>query len=149
MRVVVQKVVSSKVIVNDTVVGSIDKGLNLLIGFSKSDTEEDLLYLRDKIVNLRIFEDEKNKMNLSLLDVKGDILAISQFTLYGDCRKGRRPNFMEAEGGDRANALYEKFIELLRETNLKVETGEFGAYMKVDIQNDGPVTIILDSKKNF
>lgn len=149
MRVVVQRVSSSKVIVNDTVVGSINKGLNLLIGFSKEDTEEDLLYLKDKIVNLRIFEDENDKMNLSLLDIKGDILAISQFTLYGDCRKGRRPNFMEAEGGNRANELYERFVLLLRESNLKVETGEFGAHMKVDIQNDGPVTIILDSKKNF
>ena len=149
MRVVVQRVTSSKVIVNDNVIGSINKGFNLLIGFSKEDTEEDLLYLKDKIINLRIFEDENDKMNLSLLDVKGDILAISQFTLYGDCRKGRRPNFMEAEGGDKAKALYERFIELLKETNLKIETGEFGSHMKVDIQNDGPVTIILDSKKNF
>ena len=149
MRVVVQRVKSSKVIVDDNVVGSINKGLNLLIGISKEDSEEDLLYLRDKIVNLRIFEDENDKMNLSLLDVKGDILAISQFTLYGDCRKGRRPNFMEAEGGERANSLYNKFVELLRETNLKVETGKFGAHMMVDIQNDGPVTLILDSKKNF
>ena len=149
MRVVVQRVTSSKVIVDNKVVGEINKGLNLLIGFSKEDTDEDLLYLKDKIVNLRIFEDNNEKMNLSLLDVKGDILAISQFTLYGDCRKGRRPNFMEAEGGDRARALYERFVELLRETNLKVETGEFGAHMKVDILNDGPVTIILDSKKNF
>lgn len=149
MRVVVQRVTSSKVIVNDKIIGSINKGFNLLIGFSKEDTEEDLLYLKDKIINLRIFEDENDKMNLSLLDVKGDILAISQFTLYGDCRKGRRPNFMEAEGGDKAKALYERFIELLKETNLKIETREFGAHMKVDIQNDGPVTIILDSKKNF
>ena len=149
MRVVVQRVTSSRVIVEDKIVGSINKGLNLLIGISKEDSEEDLIYLRDKIVNLRIFEDENDKMNLSLLDVKGDILAISQFTLYGDCRKGRRPNFMEAEGGERANSLYNKFIELLRETNLKVETGVFGAHMMVDIQNDGPVTLILDSKKNF
>ncbi|WP_066892734.1 D-aminoacyl-tRNA deacylase [Clostridium nigeriense] len=149
MRVVVQRVTSSKVIVEDKIVGAINKGLNLLIGISKEDSEEDLVYLRDKIVNLRIFEDENDKMNLSLLDVKGDILAISQFTLYGDCRKGRRPNFMEAEGGERANSLYNKFVELLRETNLKVETGEFGAHMMVDIQNDGPVTLILDSKKSF
>ncbi|MBD7915018.1 D-tyrosyl-tRNA(Tyr) deacylase [Clostridium sp. Sa3CUN1] len=149
MRVVVQRVTSSRVIVEDKIVGSINKGLNLLIGISKEDSEEDLIYLRDKIVNLRIFEDENDKMNLSLLDVKGDILAISQFTLYGDCRKGRRPNFMEAEGGERANSLYNKFVELLRETNLKVETGKFGAHMMVDIQNDGPVTLILDSKKNF
>ncbi|MBQ6820369.1 MAG: D-tyrosyl-tRNA(Tyr) deacylase [Clostridium sp.] len=149
MRVIVQRVTSSKVIVNDVVVGSINKGLNLLIGFSKSDSEEDLSYIKDKILNLRIFEDENNKMNRSLLDIEGDILAISQFTLYGDCRKGRRPNFMNAEGGERAKALYEKFIDLLRESKLKVETGQFGAHMKVDILNDGPVTIMLDSNKEF
>lgn len=149
MRVVVQRVNSSKVTVEDEIVGSINKGLNLLIGISKEDTEEDLLYLKDKILNLRIFEDENDKMNLSLLDIKGEILAISQFTLYGDCRKGRRPNFMEAEGGERARTLYERFVELLRESNLKVETGEFGAHMIVDIQNDGPVTLMLDSKKKF
>lgn len=149
MRVVVQRVNSSKVTVEGKVVGSINKGLNLLIGISKEDTEEDLLYLKDKILNLRIFEDENDKMNLSLLDVKGEILAISQFTLYGDCRKGRRPNFMEAEGGERARTLYERFVELLRESNLKVETGKFGAHMIVDIQNDGPVTLMLDSKKKF
>ena len=149
MRVVVQRVNSSKVTVEGKVVGSINKGLNLLIGISKEDTEEDLLYLKDKILNLRIFEDENDKMNLSLLDVKGEILAISQFTLYGDCRKGRRPNFMEAEGGERAKTLYKRFVELLRESNLKVETGKFGAHMIVDIQNDGPVTLMLDSKKKF
>ncbi len=149
MRVVVQRVNSSKVTVEDEIVGSINKGLNLLIGISKEDTEEDLLYLKDKILNLRIFEDENDKMNLSLLDIKGEILAISQFTLYGDCRKGRRPNFMEAEGGERARTLYERFVELLRESNLKVETGKFGAHMIVDIQNDGPVTLMLDSKKKF
>ena len=149
MRAVVLRVTSSKVVVDDKIIGEIGKGLNILIGISKEDTEEDLLYLRDKIINLRIFEDENDKMNLSLLDVKGEILAISQFTLYGDCRKGRRPNFMEAEGGDKAKALYERFIDLLKEKNIRVETGEFGAHMKVDIQNDGPVTLILDSKKNF
>lgn len=149
MRVVVQRVNSSKVTVEDKIIGSIDKGINLLIGISKEDTEEDLLYLKEKVVNLRIFEDDNDKMNLSLLDIKGEILAISQFTLYGDCRKGRRPNFMEAEGGERAKALYGRFIELLRESGLKVETGEFGAHMIVDIQNDGPVTLMLDSKKQF
>lgn len=149
MRAVVQRVTSSKVVVDDKIIGEIGKGLNILIGISKEDTEEDLLYLRDKIINLRIFEDENDKMNLSLLDVKGEILAISQFTLYGDCRKGRRPNFMEAEGGDKARALYERFVDLLRGKDIKVETGEFGAHMKVDIQNDGPVTLLLDSKKNF
>ncbi|WP_411168078.1 D-aminoacyl-tRNA deacylase [Clostridium sp. MB05] len=149
MRAVVQRVSSSKVEVNNEIVGSINKGINILIGISKDDGEEDLLYIKDKVINLRIFEDENDKMNLSVLDIKGEILAISQFTLYGDCRKGRRPNFMEAEGGERAKILYNKFVELLRETSLKVETGEFGAHMKVDIQNDGPVTLIIDSKKKF
>ena len=149
MRIVVQRVNTSKVIVDDKVLGSINKGLNLLIGFSKEDNDEDLLYLRDKIINLRIFEDENDKMNLSLLDIKGDILAISQFTLYGDCRKGRRPNFMNAMGGDEAKALYEEFVKMLKESGLKVETGEFGAHMNVEIENDGPVTILLDSKKEF
>jgi D-aminoacyl-tRNA deacylase len=149
MRAVVQRVASSKVIVDEKIIGSINKGLNILVGISKEDTEEDLLYIKEKVINLRIFEDEADKMNLSLLDVKGEILVISQFTLYGDCRKGRRPNFMEAEGGEKAKVLYKRFVELLRESNLKVETGEFGAHMKVDIQNDGPVTLMLDSKKNF
>lgn len=149
MRAVVQRVSSSKVEVNGDIVGLINKGINILIGISKDDSEEDLLYIKDKVINLRIFEDENDKMNLSVLDIKGEILAISQFTLYGDCRKGRRPNFMEAEGGERAKILYNKFVELLKETSLKVETGEFGAHMKVDIQNDGPVTLILDSKKKF
>ena len=149
MRAVVQRVASSNVKVDGNIVGSIGKGLNVLIGISKSDTLEDLKYIRDKVINLRIFEDEKEKMNLSLLDVKGELLIISQFTLYGDCRKGRRPNFMEAKGGEEAKELYEEFLSLLKESNLKVETGEFGADMKVEINNDGPVTIILDSSKNF
>ncbi|MBP1889600.1 D-tyrosyl-tRNA(Tyr) deacylase [Clostridium moniliforme] len=149
MRAVVQRVSSSKVTINGEVVGKINLGLNVLIGISKEDTIEDLKYIKDKIINLRIFEDENDKMNKSLLDVNGEILAISQFTLYGDCRKGRRPNFMNAKGGEEAKILYDKFIEMLKDTNLKVETGEFGADMKVDIQNDGPVTILLDSFKQF
>lgn len=149
MRVIVQRVTYSKVVVDDKIVGEINRGFNILVGISKEDNLEDLKYLKDKILNLRIFEDENEKMNLSLLDVKGDILVISQFTLYGDCRKGRRPNFMEAEGGEKAKALYDEFVVMLKESNLKVETGEFGAHMKVDIQNDGPVTLMLDSKKKF
>ena len=149
MRAVVQRVTSSSVSVDGVVIGKIDKGFNVLIGISKDDTLEDLQYIKDKIINLRVFHDENNKMNLSLLDIKGEILAISQFTLYGDCRKGRRPNFMEAKGGEEAKALYDEFIDLLKTSNLKVETGEFGAEMKVEINNDGPVTILLDSKKNF
>ena len=149
MRAVVQRVSSSKVEVDNKVIGSIKKGLNVLIGVSKEDTIEDLSYIKDKILNLRIFEDENEKMNLSLLDIKGEILVISQFTLYGDCRKGRRPNFMNAEGGEKAKEAYNTFVKLLKESNIKIETGEFGADMKVDIQNDGPVTIILDSKRTF
>ena len=148
MRAVVQRVKKSRVIVEGRLVGEINKGFNVLLGISKEDTIEDLKYIKDKIINLRVFEDENDKMNLSLLDIKGDILAISQFTLYGDCRKGRRPNFMNAMGGE-AKALYEEFVKMLKESGLKVETGEFGAHMNVEIENDGPVTILLDSKKEF
>lgn len=149
MRAVVQRVKKSRVIVEGRLVGEINKGFNVLLGISKDDTIEDLKYIKDKIINLRVFEDENDKMNLSLLDIKGDILAISQFTLYGDCRKGRRPNFMNAMGGDEAKALYEEFVKMLKESGLKIETGEFGAHMNVEIENDGPVTILLDSKKEF
>lgn len=149
MRAVVQRVSSSKVKVDGKIIGEIGLGINVLIGISKEDTMKDLEYIKDKIINLRIFQDENDKMNYSLLDIKGDILAISQFTLYGDCRKGRRPNFMNAKGGEEAKILYNKFIDMLKDTGLKVETGEFGSHMEVDIQNDGPVTILLDSFKQF
>jgi D-tyrosyl-tRNA(Tyr) deacylase len=149
MRAVVQRVTSSRVLVNENVIGEIGIGFNVLIGISKEDTLEDLNYIKDKIINLRVFHDENDKMNLSLIDVKGEILVISQFTLYGDCRKGRRPNFMEAQGGDEAKKLYEEFLKLLKMSDLKVESGEFGADMKVNINNDGPVTILLDSKRTF
>ncbi|EKQ56984.1 MULTISPECIES: D-aminoacyl-tRNA deacylase [unclassified Clostridium] len=149
MRAVVQRVTSSSVCVNGNIIGEIGKGFNVLVGIAKDDTLEDLKYIKDKIINLRVFHDENDKMNLSLLDIKGEILVISQFTLYGDCRKGRRPNFMEAQSGEEAVKLYEEFIELLKESNLKIECGEFGADMKVNINNDGPVTILLDSKRNF
>ena len=149
MRAVVQRVSSSSVKVDGKVIGKIGLGINVLIGISKEDTIKDLEYIKDKIINLRIFQDENDKMNYSLLDIKGDILAISQFTLYGDCRKGRRPNFMNAKGGEEAKILYNKFIDMLKDTGLKVETGEFGAHMEVDIQNDGPVTMLLDSFKQF
>ena len=149
MRAVVQRVTSSKVVVDGKIVGSINKGINVLIGISCDDNEGELKYIKDKIINLRIFEDENFKMNKSLMDIGGEMLVISQFTLYGDCRKGRRPNFMAALGGEESKKLYDKFILLLKEYGIKVETGIFGADMKVDIQNDGPVTILLDSKKNF
>ena len=149
MRAVVQRVTSSSVSVDGNVIGSIGKGFNVLIGIAKDDTLDDLNYIKEKIVNLRVFQDENDKMNLSLLDVQGEILAISQFTLYGDCRKGRRPNFMEALGGEESVKLYDEFVKMLKSTGLKVETGEFGADMKVEIHNDGPVTILLDSKRSF
>ena len=149
MRAVVQRVTSSKVVVDGQITVAINKGINVLIGISCDDNEEDLKYIRDKIINLRIFEDENFKMNKSLMDIGGEILVISQFTLYGDCRKGRRPNFMAALGGEEAKKLYDQFVLMIKECGIKVETGIFGADMKVDIQNDGPVTILLDSKKNF
>ncbi|ABS35128.1 D-aminoacyl-tRNA deacylase [Clostridium botulinum] len=149
MRAVVQRVISSKVEVDGRVIGSIGKGLNVLLGISKEDTEEDIKYLKEKIINLRIFEDENEKLNKSLLDIGGDIIIVSQFTLYGDCRKGRRPSFIEALGGEEAYILYNKFVESIKKEVNNVATGEFGADMKVYIENDGPVTILLDSKKTF
>ena len=149
MRAVVQRVSSSKVTVDGEVTGEINKGLLVLLGVTHEDTSKDVDYIIDKVLNLRIFEDENEKMNLSLKDVGGELLVVSQFTLYGDCRKGRRPNFMAALGGEESKKLYDKFILMLKEYGIKVETGIFGADMKVDIQNDGPVTILLDSKKNF
>ena len=149
MRAVVQRVKASSVAVEGNVVGSIKEGLNILLGISHEDTIEDLKYIIDKVINLSIFQDENDKMNLSVKDVNGEILVISQFTLYGDCRKGRRPNFMNALGGNEAEILYNKFVEMLKETGIKIETGVFGAHMDVSIQNDGPVTILLESKKTF
>ena len=149
MRAVVQRVTYSSVEVDGEIVGEINKGFNVLLGISKEDTEEDMKYIKDKIINLRVFSDENDKMNLSLLDIQGELLLISQFTLYGDARKGRRPNFMNALGGEEAKKFYDKFIEMMKETGLKVQTGIFGADMKVDIKNDGPVTILLDSSRNF
>lgn len=149
MRAVVQRVTYSSVEVDGVIVGEINEGFNVLLGISKDDTEEDMKYIKDKIINLRVFSDENDKMNLSLLDIKGELLLISQFTLYGDARKGRRPNFMNALGGEEAKKFYDKFIEIMKETGLKVETGIFGADMKVHIKNDGPVTILLDSSKSF
>lgn len=149
MRAVVQRVKRSSVRVDNEIVGGIGKGLNVLVGIFKDDTIEDLKYIKDKILNLRVFEDENEKMNLSLGDVSGELLIISQFTLCGDCRKGRRPNFMEALGGEQAKELYEEFLELFKDEDIKLETGIFGADMEVEIINDGPVTLLLDSKRNF
>lgn len=145
MKIVVQRSKKASVTVNEKVIGEIEKGLVLLVGVTHEDKREDAAYLADKIVNLRIFEDENDKMNLSLLDVGGSILSVSQFTLYGDCRKGRRPNFMAAAKPDDALSLYLHFNELLEQKGIHVETGEFGAMMNVSLNNDGPVTFILES----
>ena len=149
MRAVVQRAGHSFVEVNDQVVGEIYKGLVVFLGVGADDEEEDCSYLADKISGLRIFEDSSGKMNLSLKDTGGQILCVSQFTLYGDCRKGRRPSFIEAAAPEKAAYLYEKLCEMLRGKGLKVETGQFQAKMKVKVDNDGPVTILLDSKKHF
>ncbi|MFR4163500.1 MAG: D-aminoacyl-tRNA deacylase [Paraclostridium sordellii] len=149
MRAVVQRVASSKVIVDESTIGEINKGLLILLGVTHEDTSKDVDYLLDKIVNLRIFEDENDKMNLSLKDVSGELLVVSQFTLYGDCRKGRRPNFTNAAKPDLATSLYEEFIDKAKKEGIKVGTGKFGAHMMVDLVNDGPVTILIDSEKTF
>ena len=149
MRVVVQRVRYSKVEVNKEIIGEISKGFNVLLGISKEDTIEDITYMKDKILNLRVFEDENGKLNKSLMDVGGELLVVSQFTLYGDCRKGRRPSFMDALGGEDAEKIYEEFVRQCREVVSKVETGKFGADMMVTIENDGPVTLMIDSKKTF
>lgn len=146
MRVVVQRSKHASVTVAGEVVGSITKGLVLLVGITHEDSMDDVTFMAEKVVNLRIFEDDSEKMNLSLLDVQGEILSISQFTLYGDCRKGRRPNFMEAARPDHAISLYEAFNTVLTEKGVHVETGQFGAMMDVSLVNDGPVTLIIDSK---
>lgn len=147
MRVVVQRSKEATVTVQEKIVGKINKGFVLLVGVTHEDKEEDVTFLAEKIANLRVFEDDAGKMNLSILDKGGEILSVSQFTLYGDCRKGRRPNFMGAARPDYAVKMYEALNERLREKGLKVETGEFGAMMDVQLVNDGPVTLILDSKQ--
>ncbi|MEK4872575.1 D-aminoacyl-tRNA deacylase [Niallia sp. FSL W8-1348] len=146
MRVVLQRSKEAKVEVDGKAVGSIEKGFVLLVGITHSDKLEDVKYLAEKIAHLRVFEDENGKMNQSILDSGGAILSISQFTLYGDTRKGRRPNFMNAAKPDQAKELYDQFNILLRDQGLTVETGIFGAMMDVHLINDGPVTLILDSK---
>lgn len=149
MRAVVQRVKSSKVEVDNKVIGEIGKGINLLVGISKDDTKEDIDYIVRKVLGMRIFEDENERMNFSIQDIGGELLVISQFTLYGDCRKGKRPDFMKAQGGERAAELYNELVEAFRKEVPNLQTGEFGADMKVEIINDGPVTLLLESKKDF
>jgi D-tyrosyl-tRNA(Tyr) deacylase len=150
MRAVVQRVSKARVLVGGEVKGEIGKGLMILLGVGCEDSEEDVNYLADKIVGLRVFEDDNGKMNVSLTDVNGEMLVVSQFTLYGDCRKGRRPGFDKAARPEKAQMLYEIFIERCRESGVKkVETGVFQAVMDVEIHNQGPVTLLIDSKRSF
>ncbi len=150
MRAVIQRVTESKVIVDGKIAGSIQKGLTVLLGIGKEDTFHDIEYMADKILNLRIFEDSGEKMNLSVLDTKGELLIVSQFTLFGDCRKGKRPGFSSAAPACDANRLYQEFVQYIKEKYpIKVETGVFQTMMQLEIHNDGPVTIMLDSRKEF
>lgn len=146
MKVVVQRSKEASVTVDGKVVGEISSGFMLLVGITHEDTIADAEFVADKIANLRVFEDSEGKMNLSLLDVDGEILSISQFTLYGDCRKGRRPNFMDAAKPDFAKKMYDNFNGKLRQKGIRVETGVFGAMMDVKFTNNGPVTLIVESK---
>lgn len=146
MRAVIQRARLASVLVKEEVVGQIDNGLVVLLGVTHEDTIEDAKYLANKIAHSRIFEDDHGKMNVSLKDIGGEILSVSQFTLYGDTRKGRRPNFMEAAAPDHALGMYEQFNNLLRNMDIHVETGEFGEMMDVQFTNVGPVTLIIDSK---
>lgn len=144
MKIVLQRVTKASVTVDGKVTGKIDNGYLLLFGVGKDDTEDDCKRLADKIVNLRIFSDENDKINLSLKDVNGSILVVPQFTLYADCRKGNRPNFIQAGSPDEANRLFEYFVDYLKSRGQHVETGVFGADMKVELLNDGPFTVILE-----
>jgi D-tyrosyl-tRNA(Tyr) deacylase len=149
MRAVVQRVSRARVTVDGRVTGEIAHGLLVLVGVGSADTEQDARWLADKIAELRIFEDDAGKMNRSLAEAAGAVLAVSQFTLYGDCRKGRRPSFDRAARSEQARALYEKFVAFLRERGLRVEEGVFQAMMQVELVNDGPVTLLLDSERQF
>jgi D-tyrosyl-tRNA(Tyr) deacylase len=147
MRAVIQRVKSAQVCVDGRVSGKIGKGFLVLLGVGKGDGESDLFFLTSKIPELRIFEDNSGKFNLSLREVGGEILVVSQFTLFGDCRKGRRPSFTEAEEPSTAKHLYEQFVLKLKEQGIRVQTGEFQAKMEVHLINDGPVTLLLDSRQ--
>jgi D-tyrosyl-tRNA(Tyr) deacylase len=146
MRALLQRVTEARVIVDQAVTGEIGRGLLVFLGVSKLDTEADAEFVAQKVLNLRIFEDENGKMNRSILDTGGGLLVVSQFTLYGDCRKGRRPSFDDAAPAEQARALYEHFVAVARRSPLRVETGIFQADMAVSLINDGPVTLIVESR---
>jgi D-tyrosyl-tRNA(Tyr) deacylase len=149
MRSVVQRVDRVRVLIGDKRISEIGKGLLILLGIERGDRKNDADYLSDKIMNLRIFEDENGKMNLSLLDIRGEMLVVSQFTLLGDCRKGRRPSFTGAENLDRARLLYDYFIQKTQAIISNVVQGEFQAMMSIELVNNGPVTMLLDSRRSF
>ncbi len=149
MKVVVQRAFDAKVAVDGKTVGQIDKGLMLLVGFTQTDTDKEIDWIVNRVLNLRIFDDENGVMNKSVLDVGGSILSISQFTLYGDCNKGNRPSYLKALRGSEATVLYDKFNEKLREKGIIVETGIFGSDMMVSFTNVGPTTIILEKESNL
>lgn len=149
MRGVIQRVSNAKVTVDGNVAGEIKRGIMVLVGFIPSDDEKVMDYMLEKIVNLRIFEDENDKMNLSVKDIEGEILIVPNFTLYGDARKGRRPSYANAASPAEAESIFARFVQKAKELPLKVETGIFQAEMKIELLNDGPVTILLDSERNF
>lgn len=147
MRLIIQHVQQAFVQVKQEVIGKINQGLVVFIAVHKDDTEKDCLWLKEKLVHMRIFADSHQKMNLSIQDIKGEVLVVSQFTLYADCSKSRRPSFTQSARTEVAKKLYERFIEELQRSGLKIETGRFGAHMQVHLVNDGPLTFILDSKE--
>ncbi|MBM3239989.1 D-tyrosyl-tRNA(Tyr) deacylase [Candidatus Poribacteria bacterium] len=149
MRAVVQRVKRASVTVDDKVIAEISNGLLILLGVAREDTSADIDYMASKVAHLRIFQDEQGKMNLSLLEVGGEALVVSQFTLYGDCRKGRRPSFIAAAQPEKADEMYQAFIAALSQMGIRTKGGIFQAYMDVELINDGPVTILLDSQKLF
>lgn len=149
MRAVIQRVKYARVLIDDNIVGSIEKGFLVLFGVAENDEQHDLDYIFDKTIGLRVFEDENGKMNKSIKDIGGSILVVSQFTLQGDARKGRRPSFTDAARPEKAIPLYEQFIQKCKDSGINTQTGQFGSDMQVELCNDGPVTILLDSKKLF
>lgn len=149
MRAVVQRVSRASVTVNGEITGEIEQGFLVLLGVEQDDTQDDVIYLAQKAAGLRVFEDEDGKMNLALSDVNGKMLVVSQFTLLGDCRKGRRPSFVNAARPEQANELYQSFVAEVRGQGIEVETGRFQEHMDVELVNDGPITLLLDSKKQF